>query len=152
MKLSHPEEFNLEVATKVLNQVTLHPESHLQRVAMNMCGSQGCIAGWACEFYEGSYLDLTPALGRMAAARIILGLEHHEADKLFSAVLGESAARRRLGSMIRQAEKYHACIARQVEREEEKRQHAHDRAARKQRWTTWALPKSRRTKTGVSPR
>ncbi len=145
MKLSHPEKFNIEMGAKVLNHLTLHPESHLQVTVMNECGTRGCIAGWTCTFYGRGYWDLDH--NKMDAAQIILGLDDHE-RQLFRGGLSEPAARRMLGSMVKQATRYRARIVRQAEREEEKRQRAHDRAARRQRWTMWTLPlpKFRRTK------
>lgn len=39
-----------ELAVKVIDQVTKHPETHLQSMWINDCGTVACIAGWAVAF------------------------------------------------------------------------------------------------------
>lgn len=36
-----------ELAVKVIDQVTKHPETHVQSMWTNSCGTAGCLAGWA---------------------------------------------------------------------------------------------------------
>ncbi len=73
----------------------------------------------------------------MADAEHRLGLTWEEAEHLFLECMGPTKARSELRSFIRQAVQYR----RLVQRDEEKRQRAIDKAARKQRWTTWTMPK-----------
>lgn len=36
-----------ELAVKVIDQVTKHPETHIQSTWIDSCGTAGCLAGWA---------------------------------------------------------------------------------------------------------
>lgn len=36
-----------ELAVKVIDQVTKHPETHIQSMWIDSCGTAGCLAGWA---------------------------------------------------------------------------------------------------------
>jgi hypothetical protein len=148
--LSHPEDLNLKLATKVLKQVTNHPRSHDQTTVMDSCGTVGCIAGWTCVCNREN-----PRYATMYRAEALLGLTHYEAGELFSGGATESDARALLARWIKQAEEYRGSKSFERAEEkrrvtaqhaEEKRQRAYDRAARRQRWTMWTVPKFRRTK------
>lgn len=142
--LSHPEDFNIDLATKVLDQITRQPWTHDQSVVMNECGTSGCIAGWTNllhnpRAYKKAYKK--DSYMGMDDARLLLGLPYGEARRLFSGGLPESEARKLLSAMIAEATQYWVDIARQAERAEEKHQRKLDRAARRQAWTTWTLPR-----------
>jgi len=141
MRLSHPENFNIELATTVLDHVTANPRAHRQDIVMHPCGTQGCIAGWTLAFYEGDRRALWYRDGsREDAARDLLGLSHREADKLFSGARSAHNARGMLASFMKQAIRYE-------ERAEEKRQRACDRTLRKQLRLATIARKLRREQT-----
>lgn len=102
MKLRRPEEFNIPLATKVLDHVTVHPDMHDQRTVMDSCHTRGCIAGWTVEF--GKNVDFDRYLG-LEDARIMLGVSIEEAGFLFLEVFDAKSARRELASWIKQATK-----------------------------------------------
>lgn len=151
IKLSHPEDFNLEAAVPLHRHLWMHAEQYQQRRwgrKSHACGTIGCVAGWAVMLsdiktqmdYQHLHIAGKQYLGHdtpgdiPGAARKILGLSLYEADKLFLALLPAFIARLRLGSMIRQAKRYHKGVA----RAEQARQDEIDRQAaiqvRKAQW------------------
>jgi hypothetical protein len=98
-----PRKLNVELAEKVLKQVTDHPETHDQAHWMTRgpaCGTTACLAGWALRFSRPDAevfwqdglrgvqvatevtVDGT-AWGISEAAAEVLGLDLEEADELF---------------------------------------------------------------------
>lgn len=88
-----------ELAQKILDQITAHPETHNQDTwvdGFNSCGTTYCIAGWAVALNALPGDDETLPAGRRAMARELntiphwgplgqklLGLDDEVADDLF---------------------------------------------------------------------
>lgn len=98
-------EINQELFQKVLDQITIHPETHDQSGWQNtvegddgyVCGTTRCVAGWALHFYAPNQhiFDTACQLGTAGnyerAGREILGLTFSEARHLFFNVSNEEA-------------------------------------------------------------
>jgi hypothetical protein len=67
--LEHPENFNIDIAEKVIQQVTEHPSTHHQFPEFSHCGSAACLIGWAKLF-----MGLGEWPEQKADGRFILGL------------------------------------------------------------------------------
>jgi hypothetical protein len=98
-----PRKLNVELAEKVLKQVTDHPETHDQAHWMTRglaCGTTACLAGWALRFGRpdaellwqdgvgGKQIVIEVVVdgttwGADEAAAEVLGLDSEEADELF---------------------------------------------------------------------
>lgn len=97
MKLSRPQDFNIELAEKVLGHLKFHPGLHDQQDVNH------CLLGWAAQLGDGfgqfrSYYEE------------VLGLPRKEFDSLFYTLrfFPERRARFKLARMVRQARRYWA--------------------------------------------
>lgn len=85
-----------ELAQKILDQITAHPETHDQGSWVDVCGTTYCIAGWAVALNALPGDNETLQAGRRAMARELntvtdwealgrklLGLDEDAADALF---------------------------------------------------------------------
>lgn len=97
MKLEHPEKFNIEIAEKVLEQVLREPQSHNQSLPFlfreeTLCGSVGCIMGWASFFTHGySDGDDSPFWNALADGDHLLGLTRDEFGEIYGDMDRDSA-------------------------------------------------------------
>jgi hypothetical protein len=79
---------NLERLNKIIEQITLHPETWKQKVWHTDCGTAHCIAGWAEVFSLGLNLGLTTDTkynSNVTAKSIVnIAIEYLEIDDVFS--------------------------------------------------------------------
>jgi hypothetical protein len=115
MKLSHPEDFNIDLAEKVLGLIKIHPEVY------NQNHHDRCLIGWAgrLEAKERGASRWQRFDGGDA-----LGLTGRERSHIFN-MMSPPWAKRRLRNFIRQAQSYRA-------EQEELRQRLADEQARQQ--------------------
>lgn len=108
---------NTEMFTRIMNQISDHPETHNQASwewAVSSCGTTRCVAGWALHFWgvdqgfghldldylRAEYVKANPAVRCWPSAGAtyveigadILGLENSEAHHLFVEIQDQDEA------------------------------------------------------------
>ncbi|WP_280371065.1 hypothetical protein [Nocardia wallacei] len=110
----------LALAKRVRDQIAAHPEQHDQTLYIKEgpdCGTVACIAGWTAHLHGAPLLwhgQGVRSAGRVATgidpvsidyyAAHLLGLDSHEALRLFNPDIGEAEARARLEELIADGE------------------------------------------------
>lgn len=74
-----------DLAVKVIEQVTKHPETHVQSTWIDSCGTTACIAGWAVALNRQDGEDVFHTKQRIAA-------ELRPVDALGRVISGESGS------------------------------------------------------------
>jgi hypothetical protein len=156
MKLTTPDTFNVELAEKVLDQITKHPETHDQRYYTGYdvdCGTSACVAGWAVlldhrttiSIEDGdlnwdspvspAYLpSITSRTGEIAVTLLGIddGIDGDLPRELFAAEASHRKTVWRLRSLIRQAKRHQRKVAFRRQLAEALTQREIDRQARRQ--------------------